>query len=555
MGKRAALYLRVSTTRQAEKDLSIPDQRSQALAHCEAKGWTVVGEYTEAGASATDDKRPEFQRMIDDAKRPERPFDVILVHSFSRFFRDMVLFGVYSRDLEKHDVRVVSITQETSEDAQGELMRHLLATFDWYQSQETAKHVRRAMMENARQGFWNGSRPPFGYRTVAVETRGDAIKKKLDIDPVEAETVHEVFSLCLDGKGIRAIADHLNRKGLTYRRGRKFTSGLVHQILTRTAYVGRHHYNRTDSKTGKTKARSEWVEFATPVVIEPETFERVQRLLESRRPTRTPPRVVNGPTLLTGLAKCGTCGGGMTLRTGKGGRYRYYSCNNRVNEGATTCAGRNVRMETLDALVVDQLECRVFAPDRLEKLLGRLLVGRQNRTQEHAARAKQLRKQQRDTEQKIERLYTALAEGTVQDTALFRNTLSKYERDRDELTRLASSLDRQQDLPRNLLTPKNLARFSRAIRERLHDSDGAFRKSYVRQFVDRIEVDDEEVRIYGPKSALVQGLASSPESARTPVPSFDPKWWARQEPNVRCQKRRKTAVLTPGGGAHCSRSV
>jgi hypothetical protein len=46
-------------------------------------------------------------------------------------------------------------------------------------------------------------------------------------------------------------------------------------------------------------------------------------MLEARRPTRTPPRVVTGPTLLTGLVRCETCGGSMTIRTGKGGRYRY----------------------------------------------------------------------------------------------------------------------------------------------------------------------------------------------------------------------------------------
>jgi hypothetical protein len=69
-------------------------------------------------------------------------------------------------------------------------------------------------------------------------------KGRLEIDPVEAETVREVFDLCRAGRGIRAIADHLNRKGLTYRRkGRKFTSGLVHLILTREAYAGTHYCN------------------------------------------------------------------------------------------------------------------------------------------------------------------------------------------------------------------------------------------------------------------------------------------------------------------------
>src|SRR3989442_13108408 len=83
---RAALYLRVSTGRQAENDLSIPDQRRQAKAYCASRGWEIVADYVEPGLSATDDRRPEFQRMIDAATTKPPPFDVILAPSSSRFF-------------------------------------------------------------------------------------------------------------------------------------------------------------------------------------------------------------------------------------------------------------------------------------------------------------------------------------------------------------------------------------------------------------------------------------------------------------------------------------
>lgn len=82
-------YFRVSTGRQAEGDLSIPDQRKQVVAFCETRNWTLVTEYVEPGASATDDQRPEFQKMIERATDGDRPFDVIVVHSYSRFFREI----------------------------------------------------------------------------------------------------------------------------------------------------------------------------------------------------------------------------------------------------------------------------------------------------------------------------------------------------------------------------------------------------------------------------------------------------------------------------------
>jgi hypothetical protein len=74
--------MRVSTGRQAEHDLSIPDQRRQLESWCRAQGCIVASEFIEGGASAGDDRRPVFQQMIERACDGERAFDLILVHSF-----------------------------------------------------------------------------------------------------------------------------------------------------------------------------------------------------------------------------------------------------------------------------------------------------------------------------------------------------------------------------------------------------------------------------------------------------------------------------------------
>jgi site-specific DNA recombinase len=46
------------------------------------------------------------------------------------------------------------------------------------QSKENGKHTLRAMRENARQGFFNGSRPPVGYGTIEVQLPGNKGKKR-----------------------------------------------------------------------------------------------------------------------------------------------------------------------------------------------------------------------------------------------------------------------------------------------------------------------------------------------------------------------------------------
>ena len=168
---RAAIYLRVSTGRQAEHDLSIPDQKAQTEAWVTHRGWSVAAAYVEPGASATDDKRPQFQRMIERACDGENAFDVVVVHSFSRFFRDAFGLEFYLRKLAKHGVKLVSITQELGDDPAQIMMRQVIALFDEYQSRENAKHVLRAMKENARQSFWNGARPPFGFKGTSNNCR------------------------------------------------------------------------------------------------------------------------------------------------------------------------------------------------------------------------------------------------------------------------------------------------------------------------------------------------------------------------------------------------
>ncbi len=96
MTVRAALYLRVSTGRQADNDLSIPDQRRQAKGYCASRGWEIVADYVEPGLSATDDRRPEFQRMIDAATTKPAAFDVILVY---RRIKTSPRLSVFSMDI------------------------------------------------------------------------------------------------------------------------------------------------------------------------------------------------------------------------------------------------------------------------------------------------------------------------------------------------------------------------------------------------------------------------------------------------------------------------
>ena len=168
----AAILLRVSTAQQARHDISIPDQRNQIMAYAKERNIRIVVEFVEAGVSARAEHRPVFQEMIEQALTKPPPFNCIIVHSMSRLFRDEMWYEWYRRKCLQNGVEFISITQDFGEGSGGDLTRRIMALTDEINSVENAKHVRRTMLENARQGYWNGSAAPLGYQTVVADVRG-----------------------------------------------------------------------------------------------------------------------------------------------------------------------------------------------------------------------------------------------------------------------------------------------------------------------------------------------------------------------------------------------
>src|SRR5438132_975379 len=426
MSKRVAIYARVSTTRQAENDISIPDQIAQARKHCEARGWYVVREFVDPGASARDDKRPQFQAMMDAGCVDPSPFDIVLVHSQSRFFRDTAGYVVSKRRLQKHGVSLVSMTQDFGQGAAAEFAETIIAAADALHSAETAKHVSRTMLENARQGFWNGSKPPLGYRTIAVEQRGQRTKKRLEIEPTEAETVRLIFKLFLQGDGrsgpmgVKDIASWLNAHGHTFGKGLFYTS-CVHAILTRDTYSGTHYFNRHDSRAKRARPKEEWIAQEVPAILPAKTFKRVQNALAERRPNVTPARISNSDVLLTGIVRCECCGAPLMLRTGKSGRYRYYACASHRLKGSVACSNPvAIREQQLDDMVLTALAGQLITPERLPELLSHARKHQRATSSGNIQRRVALRNRIKNLEQQIDRLYGALREGLVTDSSSFR---------------------------------------------------------------------------------------------------------------------------------------
>ena len=538
--KRAALYLRVSTGRQAENDVSLPSQRDLTRRYCDAHDWVVTEEFLEPGASATDDRRPVFQRMLEAAKAPDRTFDVICVHAFSRFYRNGAEMELTIRQLRKSGVDVVSVTQPTGDDPSQQLMRQIIGIFDEYTSRENGKNVSRAMRESAKQGFWNGATPPLGYRIEEAERRGAKIKKRLAVDPVEAETVRLIFRLYAEGDGatgplgVKETTKWLNAHGYRTRRGATFGVGPLHDILRNRAYAyGKWPYGVRNSKTGQLHDPANVVEIDIPSIVTVELFEAVQARLTRNNPRVTPPRVVNGPILLTGLAVCATCGSGMT-RTGtrRGKRsYTYYSCAGNHQKGPSVCRGRHVPLLKLDAIVLEGVKQNLLSQERLAVILEALIVRSTAKDQAVIDRRKSLETELAAKKDRLARLYRAIEEGVVDLDDDLRARVQALKEERDLVQ---ASLDRIQTqvAAGRAVTPERLEAFSDLMRSKLDDGDTQARKAYLKAVISRIEVDDDRVRIMGDRTHLAAAVAGHPTQGGH-VRGFVRNWRARNDSNVR----------------------
>ena len=535
-----ALYVRVSTSRQADNDLSIPDQLRQLHEWATANGHLVVQEYVEPGASATDDKRPVFQQMIADAMMKPPAFEVIIIHSLSRFFRDGIEFGVYERKLAKNKVKVISITQPTSDDSAGEMMRRIITMFDEHQSREISKHVSRCMKENARQGFFNGSAAPFGYQAIVTDIAGSRgrHKKKLAINEAEAGIVRMAYDLYLNGyqgreMGGKEIARHLTEKGLLMR-GKPWNIHKTHTLLSDPIYMGEYFTNIRDSKANTNRPPAEWIKATVPAIIDAATFERVRAKRESRAPARRSPRLVSSPTLLTGLLKCGICGHAMTLVTGKGGRYRYYKCTSRQSQGNHACASRNLPMERLDDLVLNSMADKIFAPERLQAMVSELRKRIRSSKDVQQDRINEINRQIKQVEKKQENLLNAIENGTIEHDETIQRRAQQHKAAREALFIELAGIRRDQSLPAvEHIKASQVDIFGKVLREKLLAKGSPLAKSYLNILVDEIVVQDKTATVKGSYEALAETMQQIKMGNLNQVPSFMVDWCARSDSNAR----------------------
>ena len=322
--------------------------------------------------------------------------------------------------------------------------------------------------------------------------------------------------------GTGAIAAHLNSQGLT-RRGKKWSKSTIHYLLTNSVYIGEHHFNKKNGKSRVNKPKEEWVSVAVPSIIEQVTFDRTQELISARAPANTPPRIVNTPTLLTGLFKC-SCGASMTIATGKSGRYRYYKCTSRINRGKDACQSKNIPMGKLDTLILEAAANKIFTPERVAVMLKEFQQRLKNSRSKHDDVLLKLKKELDAVEQASSRLLEAVENGILPLDQPLKDRAHKNQAKRQDLLTEIAGLKRQKEMPIKQLGNKNIDKSCNALKIRLQDRASNFGKEYLKLLVDEIRIEGKEIRISGSYAALAGVLEKTKAGNSSGVPTFGNVW-------------------------------
>lgn len=331
----ALVYTRVSQDRAEGR--SPAEQEAEARAQCEREGWEVVEVVTDsAGASRhSKGKRAGWARALERIASGE--IDVLVTWEASRAQRDLAAYAELRDICARHGVRwSYSGRVHDLASSRGRFDTGLDALLAEREADEISERVQRAMRANAAKGRPHGRRL-FGYQRMYDPETGQLVGQ--EPHPTEAAIVRRMFTEYLGGSGIRTIARVLQSEGITTGTGAQWADMQVRRAISNPAYAARRVHR------GEVVGEGDW-----PALVTDDVFDRVQERLATRRGVRQ----VKRARLLTGVARCGKCGGKMHALHDKRGR-KFYEC----RQGY--CVARD--MAKLDAFVTVAVLERLARPD------------------------------------------------------------------------------------------------------------------------------------------------------------------------------------------------
>ena len=286
---------------------------------------------------------------------------------------------------------------------------------------------------------------------------------------------------------------------------------------------------------GEKRPPTEWIKSDIPAIINPLKFDQVRLKRESRTPVNSNPRALTSPCLLTGLLKCGHCGNALTLATGKGGRYRYYKCTTRKNKGNLACDSKNLSMEKVDRIILNQLADKAFTPERIQGLMAAFRKQQQAKQQDTKQQQNVIQKQLEQLDERQHRLLDAIESGVVNLDELTQKRMQQIKTSREALQIEQATLRSCPLTGFEPLRASQIDKVSNMLRSKLLNDDQGIARSYLHLLVDEVKVTNDKALVRGNVRSIIAAseLTAYKNGHLKQVPTSISDWRARRESNPR----------------------
>lgn len=468
----AGLYIRLSKEDENEgPSESVSNQKSLLEEFVRQHRLQVFDTYIDDGWSGTNFDRPAFQRLIADIEA--KKVNMVLTKDLSRLGRDYILTGHYmERFFPEHRVRYISLLDgiDTGVDSTANDITPFRAIMNDMYAKDISKKISSVKHDKQRKGLFIGGKPVYGYKMHPTE------KNKIVIDEPAASVVRRIFSLALSGRSCRQIASKLNEEhiptpaayaGLPVSSPGPYTglwsSERISEMLQNETYIGNMVQGRSRKVSYKTKKcirqpPQDWivVEGTHEPLIDRETFDKVRRLVDSRKHTRS--RTYD--FLLKGLIFCHECGyplGVLNRKNAKGENVLYFVCRTYqrfTKAGVCTC--HSIKEQVVTQAVVEQVReiCQKYLqPEKLLPIAQQEIAKAQAKV-DHKKESAALKAKIDSLSAQLDQVYLDKLSGLL-DEGDFQRVYRKVKADRAALEQCLSQMDRPDFSPEK---QKNLAR-------------------------------------------------------------------------------------------------
>lgn len=494
----AALYIRLSKEDENEgPSQSVQNQESLLREFVQQHRLQVADVYVDDGWSGTNFDRPSFQRMIADIEA--KKVNMVITKDLSRLGRDYIMTGHYmERYFPEHRVRYISLLDgiDTGVDSTANDITPFRAIMNDMYAKDISKKIKSVKRDKQRKGLFIGGKPMFGYKMHPTE------RNQIVVDEEAAAIVRRIFGMALAGFSCHQIASTLNEEGVptpaTYcgwkvGRAGAFTglwsSERISEMLRNETYIGNMVQGRSVKINYKSKkclkqAPENWVvvEGTHEPLVDPETFRKVQMMLESRRYTRS--RTYD--SVLKGLIYCHECGyplGLINRKKRRGEDSLYFVCRTYqrfTKAGVCTC--HSIKEETVTRAVLQQVRkvCEMYLDPEQLLPAAREELDRARKAQTPESRMQEIKTKIESLTANLDRMYTDRLNGLLPEGD-FQRIFQRIKQERTGLERQLHQLEMQQKGP---VSQEDKAK---ELVERFVNSAGTNRELLV-SLIERIEL-------------------------------------------------------------------